>query len=347
MELSSNLDVLGAILQICLIDLLLSGDNAILIALASAGLPETLRPRAVVLGTAAAVLFRVMLTFAATLALRAPYLKLVGAGLLLLIAIELLASDSAAQHARAQRAPDGGLWRAIVIIVAADAVMSLDNVVAVAAAAQDNFLFLVLGLLISVPLLVFSSLFITGLLARYPVLVEAGAALLGWIAGKTAVSDPAIAGVLDTQSFGLVTAAPLLGALYVWTQGRRLRAQRAGPGAVAAPDVAPLPVPARAALVTAGPAPQLRAARPVPGVGDTLPAPALPPVPTAAARPTAAPYGAPPAPSAAAPGPATGGTAAPRRFSPMDLTILAGVAVPLLGFVVMIVYFVVHAATAH
>ncbi len=309
MELSSNIDVAGAILQICLIDLLLSGDNAILIAMACAGLAPAVRAKAVVAGTAAAVLFRVVLTFAATLALRAPYLKLFGAGLLLLIAIELLAADSAAQPAHAQRDPAGGLWRAILLIVAADAVMSLDNVVAVAAAAQDNFLFLVLGLVISIPILVFASLFITRLLAAAPVLVEAGAALLGWIAGKTAVADPAVAGVLDTQSFGLVAAAPVLGALYVWIQGRRLRAQRRLHAAAATPaDAAAAAEAIRAPVAPSAPA----KARP----DQTVPA-------------------------------AADAGLLPKRFSPMDLTIMAGVAVPLLGFICMIVYLLVHAASPH
>ena len=373
MEFSSNLDALGAILQICLIDLLLSGDNAILIAMACAGLPAQIRPRAVLLGTGAAVVFRVVLTFVATLMLRAPYLKLIGAGLLLLIAIELLAGDADGQPG-GRRAPDEGIWRAIVLIVVADAVMSLDNVVAVAAAAQDNLLFLVLGLLVSVPILVFSSLFIVRLLEAYPVIIDAGAALLGWIAGKTAVSDPAISGLLDSQSFGLVAAAPLLGAAYVLIQGRRLRTQRAATAADAAPR-------ARAAQLAAAPAPQRAAAALPPaaapaGAATATAVPGATPAATPAAAPAATPAAAPAAPSAApsaipAPGPApaaAGGlpaaplaeapTAAdapaqatapaglglPRRFTPMDLTILAGVAVPLLGLIVMIVYFVLHSA---
>jgi len=142
----------------------------------------------------------------------------------------------------------------MVLIVVADAVMSLDNVVAVAAAAQDNLLYLVLGLLISVPLLVFASLFVTRLLAHQPLLIDAGAALLGWIAGKTAVADPAVAGFLNTQSFGLVALAPVLGALYVVIQGRRLRAQRqpAGAAAAATPRAGAVAVLAAQALEQAG-----------------------------------------------------------------------------------------------
>ena len=357
MELSSNLDVVSAIVQICLIDLLLSGDNAILIAMACAGLPADIRPRAALLGTGAAVLFRVILTFVATLALRAPYLKLFGAGLLLLIAIELLAADSAGQQSRARQEPDAGLWRAIVLIVVADAVMSLDNVVAVAAAAQDNFLYLVVGLVISVPILVFASLFISRLLGAHPMLVEAGAALLGWIAGKTAVADPAVAAVLDTQSFGLVATAPLLAALYVWVQGRRLRDQRRGrtprevltgppaaPGAMAqdAPvgAAAPLPRPGLASLPVA-PGARVHAA--------PLATPAAP-----ASAPTGTPAGAAPADLPVGSAAKAAGLGAidraldvPRHFSAMDRMIMAGVAVPLLGFVAMIIYFVVHAARAH
>ena len=298
MEFSAQFDVIGPILQICLIDLLLSGDNAVLIAMAARGLDADLRKRAVVLGTAAAILFRVVLTFAATLALRAPYLKLTGAILLLLIAIELLSSNSAARGTPGQRAAAASLWRAIAIIVAADAVMSLDNVVAVAAAAQDNLGFLLLGLFLSIPILVFSSLYIAGLLDRYPVLVQAGAALLGWIAGRTAVSDPAIAQTLETQSFGLVALAPLLGALYVLVQGRLLQ------GAPARPP-APVPTPARAALEP----------------------PAPPPAPTLVLAP------------APAPSPATG----LRRFGPMDIAVMAGVAVPLAGLLAMLGYFLVRA----
>ena len=372
MELSSNLDAVGAILQICLIDLLLSGDNAIVIAMACAGLPAAVRSRAVLMGTAAAVLFRVILTFVATLMLRAPYLKLIGAGLLLLIAMELLAGDSSAGRKGTQRSADASVWRAVAIIVLADAVMSLDNVVAVAAAAQDNLLFLLLGLVISVPILVFFSLYIARLLETYPLVVDAGAALLGWIAGKIAVTDPAVAGVLQTQSFGLVAAAPLLGALYVLIQGRRLRKERAAAagdalasgGAQSAPAAPPGPRPAPAA--TSAP----RAAR------ATLPAAV-----DSAARPatvmaTAAAAGEPAMPSTAAATvtfsaeagtmaagsavvPATAPARAsdvplsipeldlPRRLSKMDLAILGGVAVPFLGLIAMIVYFVAHAARSH
>ena len=379
MEFSSNLDAVSAILQICLIDLLLSGDNAIVIAMACASLPDAVRPRAVLLGTGAAVLFRVILTFVATLMLRAPYLKLAGAGLLLLIAIELLAGDGGAGRTGTRRAADGGVWRAVAIIVVADAVMSLDNVVAVAAAAQDNLLYLLAGLVISVPILVFSSLFLSRLLERYPLLVDGGAALLGWIAGKIAVSDPAFADALQMQSFGLVTAAPLLGALYVVIQGRRLRRERAASSAAkstAAPAtshpsaalqadsprvagsaaVMALGVPAVAAIITVP-----MSAKVVEPVSETVSETVSEKVAAPVAAPVAEPVAAAPALETAVietpvnPASPPGGEDAfaipeldlPRRFSRMDLTIMAGVAVPLLGLLAMIVYFIVHAAISH
>jgi len=310
-EFSYSVDVIGPILQICLIDLLLSGDNAILIAMACQHLPQSVRQKAVYMGTGAAVAFRVLLTFVAMLALRAPYLKLLGAVLLLLIAIELLGSDTSKRKAPPEHDPREGIWKAVVLIVVADAVMSLDNVVAVAAAAQDNLIFLFLGLLLSVPILVFSSLLITRLLDAHPVLIEAGAALLGWIAGKTAVSDPAVAATLDTQSFGLVALAPALGAAYVLLQGRLLRARRA---AAEAQRVAPVQV-----------------ARSMPVVAQV--APAAGPQTWSASPETAL--------------LTEGDETFPKKFSTMDLAIIAGVAAPLLGLLGTLVYVVWHAVASH
>ena len=315
MEFSYSLEVFGPILQICLIDLLLSGDNAILIAMACQHLPEGVRQKAVLMGTGAAVLFRVLLTFAATLALRVPYLKLIGAVLLLLIAIELLGSDTSKRKTPPAQDQSEGIWKAIVLIVVADAVMSLDNVVAVAAAAQDNLIFLFLGLLISVPILVFSSLLVVRLLDAHPVLIEAGAVLLGWIAGKTAVSDPAIARTLDSQSFGLVALAPLLGAAYVLLQGRLLRTRRT------AQD-------------------EQRIAQPPDAAGVVVAAQVL-----AQTVPAAAPALWSGAPEAALL--TKGDEAFPKKFSNMDLAIMAGVAAPLLGLLGTLVYVLWHAVASH
>jgi YjbE family integral membrane protein len=376
-EFSSSFDYLGPVLQICLIDLLLSGDNAILIAMACRSLAPDLRRKAVFAGTGAAVLFRVLMTFAATLALRAPYLKLIGAVLLLLIAIELLASPEETHRHKLQRNAGDGMFRALLLIVVADAVMSLDNVVAVAAAAQDNLWYLILGLALSVPILVFSSLVVVRLLESYPMLVEGGAALLGWIAGKTAVSDPAIAASLQAQSFGLVALAPLLGAVYVLVQGRILREQRRL--SAAAPGIAPVlataaaqgraawPAPAPASAAGAVPVPA-EAPAPVaelpaaafapPAVTLVQPAPAHVAVlhsagsqaalaePATAPREQAAP-GAQEAAGREAAGQDAASRAGPeetvRKLSSMDLTILAGVAVPALGLVATLIYIIAKA----
>jgi YjbE family integral membrane protein len=324
LELSASLDVVGPVLQISLIDLLLSGDNAILIALACRGLPADVRRNAVILGTGAAVVFRVLMIFTATLLLRLPYFKLAGAVLLLLIAIELLAGDGTDRGKAAAGSNAGaGIWRAVVLVVVADAVMSLDNVVAIAAAAQDSVLLLIFGLLLSVPILVFSSLYVVHLLATHPLLVQGGAALLGWIAGRTAVEDPAIASFLETQSFGVVALAPVLGAAYVLLQGRLLRQRRAGqptaePVAAAAPGDKPVAV-EEAVLTEAAQAPTAPAAEAVPA--------------RAAAEPADPPV-------AEAP-------AAVRRFSAMDLTIMAGVAVPALGLVATLVYIIGKLLASH
>lgn len=371
MEFSATFDFVGPVLQICLIDLLLSGDNAILIAMACRNLPAEVRRKAVVLGTGAAVVFRVFMTFAATLALRAPYLKLIGAVLLLLIAIELLASNGNGNAAAPERDPKAGIWKAVVMIVVADAVMSLDNVVAVAAAAQDNVRYLIFGLLLSVPILVFSSLFVTRLLDAFPVLVQAGAALLGWIAGRTAVSDPAIVATLETQSFGLAALAPVLGAVYVLLQGRILREQRGLPRALAAPVPFALRAPAAERMAAAAGAKSavapnaLQAVTTLRAADATLVAPPIspPPLIPEPARPTlgaadpdsapntatAATLEAPPTRGQVAAAPPTTPAAGPsvKKLTPMDLTIMAGVAVPALGLIATLIYIIAKAIASH
>jgi YjbE family integral membrane protein len=217
--------IVAAVLEICLIDLLLSGDNAVVIALVCRGLPAPMWRQVVWLGTAAALVLRIALTAAAALVLNQPFLKLVGAVLLLAIAIQLVAQDprSRPETGREQRRD---LWRALATIVVADTVMSLDNVLAVAAAARGSYLLLAFGLLLSVPILIFGSVMVARLLDRYPVLILAGGALLGWVAGDTAVSDTAIKAWVDRQSSALAIAAPLIGAAYVLLHGRLVRLRR-------------------------------------------------------------------------------------------------------------------------
>jgi YjbE family integral membrane protein len=179
--------------KIIWIDILLSGDNALVIALACRGLPPQQRLWGVVLGAGAAVVLRV--TFAGIVAtlMELPYLKLAGGLALLVIAAKLLVPEKEDEEGIAAA---GHLWAAVRVVVIADFVMSLDNVIAVAAAANGSVLLLAIGLAVSVPLIVVGAALIMLLLTRLPFLVWAGAALLGWIAGEVIATDPAVAPLL-------------------------------------------------------------------------------------------------------------------------------------------------------
>jgi YjbE family integral membrane protein len=211
-----------ALLQIIGVNIVLSGDNAVVIALAARGLPPAQQGRAVAWGSGAAVVMRIVLTLVAVELLRLPYLKLVGAGLLLWIAIQLLMPEDG--HGD-QKSAGSSMASAIKTILLADLVMSLDNVIAVAAAAKGSTLLLVLGLAISIPLVVFASRLLLTLMERWPIIITLGAALLGWVAGEMAVSDPVIATWIDANAHWLHYGAPALGAVGVvllgnWLAGR-------------------------------------------------------------------------------------------------------------------------------
>jgi len=178
------------LLRITTIDILLSGDNAVVIALATRSLPETHRRIAVMGGSAAAVGLRVVFCLVITSLLKIPYLKLVGGLLLLYIGVKLVIPEGEA-HGSAIAAKSH-TWGAIRTILIADAVMSLDNVVAIAAAAHGSALLIALGLVISIPLIVFGSQLVLRVLNRFAILVVLGGGLLGWIAGETIVSDPVV-----------------------------------------------------------------------------------------------------------------------------------------------------------
>lgn len=182
-----------AVGKIIWINVLLSGDNALVIALACRGLEPRQRMWGMILGAAAAVLLRIIFTGIVATLLELPYLKVVGGLALIVIAAKLLVPEEE---------DEGGvksashLWAAVQIVVVADIIMSLDNVIAVAAAANGSVPLLILGLAISVPLIVAGAALIMALLTRLPILVWAGAALLGWIAGDVIATDPAIAPLL-------------------------------------------------------------------------------------------------------------------------------------------------------
>jgi YjbE family integral membrane protein len=188
-----------AVGKIIWINVLLSGDNALVIALACRGLAPKQRLWGMIFGAAAAVILRIIFTGIVATLMELPYLKLVGGLALLVIAAKLLVpeqEDEDSVHAAAH------LWAAIRIVVIADIVMSLDNVIAVAAAANGSVPLLILGLAISIPLIVAGAALIMALLNKLPILVWAGAALLGWIAGDVIATDPAIHPKLDALFSG-------------------------------------------------------------------------------------------------------------------------------------------------
>jgi len=175
-----------ALLQIIWINILLSGDNAVVIALACRSLPPRERKIGVMLGAGAAVVLRIIFTLMVVWLMEIPYLKLVGGALLFWISVKLLTDE--AEEASVKESDT--IWNAVRTVAIADMVMSLDNVIGIAAAAKGSVPLIVFGLCLSVPLIVFGATLIITLLQRYPILVWAGAGLLGWVAGSIMVSDP-------------------------------------------------------------------------------------------------------------------------------------------------------------
>jgi YjbE family integral membrane protein len=180
------------LLKIIGVNIILSGDNAVVIALAARSLPARQQKAAVLWGSGAAVVMRIILTIFAVALLTLPWLKLVGAVLLFWIGIKLLVPEDGGEDVNAS----DNLINAIKTILIADLVMSIDNVIAVAAAAQGSYLLLVLGLAISIPLVIFGSTMLLKLMERWPVIITIGGGLLGFVAGEMLVTDPALKGWL-------------------------------------------------------------------------------------------------------------------------------------------------------
>lgn len=180
------------VLQIIWIDILLAGDNAVVIALACRNLPPHQRVWGMVLGAGVAVLLRILFTLVVATLMTLPFLKLAGGVALLFIAIKLLVPEHGEDHPQVEGS--NRLWQAVRIVALADIVMSLDNVIAIAAASKGNAALFVFGLAASVPLIIGGAALVMSLLTRYPILVWAGAALLGWVAGELIATDPAVRG---------------------------------------------------------------------------------------------------------------------------------------------------------
>ena len=190
------MELLTALGSITFINLILSGDNAVIIALASRNLPPKQRKQAVLWGSAGAVILRILLTMIAAYLLQIPYVQFVGGLALLWIAVHLLSDDKGDMDLKEA----GNLKEAVKVILFADLVMSLDNVLAIAGIAQGNMMLLIIGLAMSVPLVVFGSQMLMSLMDRYPIIIYIGAAILGWTAAKMMVADAALGSYLSPYS---------------------------------------------------------------------------------------------------------------------------------------------------
>jgi YjbE family integral membrane protein len=229
-----------AVGQIILIDILLGGDNAVVIALACRKLPPNLRTQGILWGTAGAIILRVILIFFALTLLTIPYLKIVGAVLLVWIGVKLLAPEDEDEHANIQASDK--LWAAVKTVIVADFVMSLDNVIAIAGAAEGaggdhKMPLVVFGLLVSIPIIIWGSQLVIKLMDRFPLIIVLGGMLLGWIAGTMAVTDPAVLPFVPTTPAAREGALPeaiasvrygagIAGAALVWVLGKLVLMRR-------------------------------------------------------------------------------------------------------------------------
>jgi YjbE family integral membrane protein len=225
-----------AVGQIIMIDILLGGDNAVVIALACRKLPPAQRTKGILWGTAGAIILRVILIFFALTLLAIPFLKVVGALLLVWIGVKLLAPDHDDAHGNI--AGSDKLWAAVKTVIIADLVMSVDNVIAIAGAAQGagdghQMPLVIFGLLVSIPIIVWGSQLVIKLMDRFPMIITLGGMLLGWIAGTMLISDPAVVR-LDAwtwvpkipQTDTIKYAAGIAGALLVLAVGKWVAARR-------------------------------------------------------------------------------------------------------------------------
>ena len=224
MELLQSVDFWIGLLKIVWINIILSGDNAVVIALAARALPPEQQKKAIFWGSGAAVVLRIVLTVVAAKLRALSFLQIIGGALLLWIGVQLLSEND---EGEGQAKEHGSLMAAVRTILIADLVMSLDNVIAVAAAAKGSTTLLILGLAISIPVVIFGSTLMIRLMARFPVIVMFGAALIGWVGGETIVSDVALHDVLVAQPW-LHYGAAAAGATLVLALGRALQKRHHG-----------------------------------------------------------------------------------------------------------------------
>jgi YjbE family integral membrane protein len=221
MEMLQNADFWIGLMKIIWINIILSGDNAVVIALAARSLPEHQQRQAILFGSGAAVVLRIALTVVAATLLELSFLQIIGGILLLYIGAQLLSDDGDEGEGEVEKA---SMFAAIRTILVADIVMSLDNVIAVAAAAKGNMTLLILGLAISIPMVVFGSALMIKLMARSPIIVTFGACLIGWVGGETIASDVALREFSADNPWLHYTAATV-GALAVLAIGKFMQAK--------------------------------------------------------------------------------------------------------------------------
>jgi len=219
-------------LEIIVINILLSGDNAVVIALACRNLPEKQRRWGIFWGAFGAIALRIVLTIFAVSLLTLPWLKIIGAVLLLWIGVKLIADESGEGGHEIQATDQ--LYAAVRTVIIADLVMSLDNVIGVAAAAKGSLTLLIFGLVLSIPLVIVGSQLIMKAIERFPILIVAGGGLLGYVAGEMAVTDTAIADWINANAHWLHWGLPVAGIVLVVGVARLLQA-RAGHKAVEPP----------------------------------------------------------------------------------------------------------------
>lgn len=222
-----------AVGQIIMIDILLGGDNAVVIALACRNLPPKQRTQGIIYGTMGAIVLRVILIAFALALLAVPYLKIVGAVLLLWIGVKLLLPEGDDDH---HISSSDKLWGAVKTVIIADLVMSVDNVLAIAGAAQGagqhhQLPLVIFGLLVSIPIIVWGSQIVLKLMGRFPIIITLGAMLLGWIAGQMAYTDPAVKAYLPASPVWSYAAA-VFGALLVLVVGKAIEARQKKPDPV-------------------------------------------------------------------------------------------------------------------
>lgn len=225
MEFLSTADFWIGLMKIVWINIILSGDNAVVIALAARSLPAQQQKKAIMFGSGAAVFLRIVLTVVAAKLLELSFLQVIGGCLLLWIGYQLLTGG---EEEEGEAKGKGSMAAAIRTILIADLVMSLDNVIAVAATAQGNMVLLILGLAISIPLVIFGSTLMIKLMDRFPVIITLGAALIGWVGGETIVNDNLLHGVALAHPW-LHYVAAAAGAILVVAVGKWMQARQVKP----------------------------------------------------------------------------------------------------------------------